>query len=88
MKTLTAESTIYRENATKEALSKLKKLVKNVQTPEEFGEPETFTIAVDELDSDTYCLRINLTAEHLEDFPNVVKMSELVEQLFEKAGIE
>jgi len=88
VKTLTAESTIYRENVTKEALSKLRRLVKNVQPTEEFGEPETFTIEIDEVDSDTYCLRINLTTEHFEDFPSVVKMSELVEQIFEKAGTE
>ena len=86
LKTLTTTSYIEVKKVDDKVLGKLKKLVQSVEVPEEFGELEDYNIEVEE--EEFWTLRIDCTAESLGYLPSVKRISEFVEQVFKKAGIE
>jgi hypothetical protein len=87
VKKLATWSYIDKEKVTKEALSKLERLVKHVDPFDEFGDVID-EIAIMVIDEDDICfLQIDFEAETLNSFPSVAKISDFVKKLFAKADI-
>ena len=87
LKRLTTNSYIEVKKVNSKVLGKLKKLVQSVEVPEEFDEIEDYNIEIEE-DEEFWTLKIDCTAESLNYLPSVNRISEFVEQVFKKAGIE
>jgi hypothetical protein len=86
-KTLSTDSYMDLEEVSKEAVSKLKRLVKEVDPYEEFDEPEDVSIEVVD-DIDMCYLKMFFEAATFDQLPTVARISSFVKKLFAKAGID
>jgi hypothetical protein len=84
VKKLSTWSYIDKEKVTKEALRKLKRLVKHVDSFDEFEDD----IAIMVIDENDICfLQIDFEADSIDSLPSVARISDFVKKLFAKADI-
>ena len=70
-----------------EIREELEKLVRSIEVPEEFYDLEEYKIEIQE-DEELWTLKIDCVADSLNYLPSVKRISEFVEHVFKKAGIE
>jgi hypothetical protein len=70
-------------------IEKLRKLIEEADCPEteDYAELDSFETMLDEDDEESATIQINLSAETIDDFPNIRALSKFVEKLLKKAKL-
>jgi len=92
LKELAAMAILEARNISEEAADRLKEIVRNVEDeielPEEFYDLEDYEIEVEDDLPDSLYLTVNCYADSVIFFPKIPRISQLIQQILQKAGIE